>query len=584
MKTRSLFTAPFGHFRSIGPLALALGMTLAFFGITASAQIIPLSVPSSGVGPITFDFNPTPPTGWTTRENPGGNTSIGGTAGTVDADRTAMDAAVQTNEVAGIVTPLPTDSNGATPVSSAGNTSHLFRWNSARTFLESRPTGISYNELLLSLRNDAGQDQTTVIVDYDFGVDVNPGQSDAEDPGLIAIATQPQAVTVEQCRDTNLTVIATGTSPQYQWYKDDAPINGATTANLAINTAQSSDAGTYFVRVSNSINSVDSDHVTVTVVDDNDSPTVTSALAKVDGTTVVVTFSERMDPASNEFFSYHLRPASGAANIEASAAVLSSDGRTVTVTFEQPRTADANYELLVDPAILDCSQRNVVTGPLDPNTSQVIASLQYEVSLLSFENTAWKYNHEGVDLGIDWRLDLAYDDSAWSNGLSVFDGKIDGAAGNPTPRNTVGNGGMVVMTQLPLRFASFIASNVPCYYFRGHFTLPTTPSEVVELHLRTYVDDFDAAWMNYYQAPIHTNPGNPLTDLSTYGYSGGDAVGDAGILPSVGYYSVSPTNLLAGKNLVCVKLFNQAGTSSDITFAYELIAVLHSFTSAVASL
>ena len=140
------------------------------------------------------------------------------------------------------------------------------------------------------------------------------------------------------------------------------------------------------------------------------------------------------------------------------------------------------------------------------------------------------------------------------------------------------------MTQLPLRFASFIASNVPCYYFRGHFTLPTTPSEVVELHLRTYVDDFDAAWMNYYQAPIHTNPGNPLTDLSTYGYSGGDAVGDAGILPSVGYYSVSPTNLLAGKNLVCVKLFNQAGTSSDITFAYELIAVVNSFTSAGPSL
>ena len=136
---------------------------------------------------------------------------------------------------------------------------------------------------------------------------------------------------------------------------------------------------------------------------------------------------------------------------------------------------------------------------------------------------------------------------------------------------------MEVNTQLPLHFASFVDSNVPCYYFRGHFRLSVAPSEVSALELRTFVDDFDVAYMNNYAAPVRVNPGNLLTDLNIYGYTGATAVGDAGILPANGFFSINPSNLVSCNNLICVKLFQQASASSDITFAYELIAVVNNF-------
>ena len=59
-------------------------------------------------------------------------------------------------------------------------------------------------------------------------------------------------------------------------------------------------------------------------------------------------------------------------------------------------------------------------------------------------------------------------------------------------------------------------------------------------------------------------------NLDTFGYSGGTAVGDAGIL---GPFGIDPTNLVTGDNLICVKVFQQSAISTDITFAYELVAV-----------
>jgi len=204
-------------------------------------------------------------------------------------------------------------------------------------------------------------------------------------------------------------------------------------------------------------------------------------------------------------------------------------------------------------------RRKQLDGPV--GDFGIIASLKYEITFLTFENASWQYNQNGQPLGPEWRQDPLYDDSTnpntgWATGTSVFDAK-------DVPRTTVG--GMAVMTQLERRNSTFVDSNIPCYFFRGHFTLPVPPSEISSLSLRTFIDDFDAAWMNNYDAPIRKNPGNPLTDLDTYGYSGGGAVGDAGIL---GPFSVDPTNLVAGDNLVCVKVFSSlvpARTSPSLT-------------------
>ena len=96
-----------------------------------------------------------------------------------------------------------------------------------------------------------------------------------------------------------------------------------------------------------------------------------------------------------------------------------------------------------------------------------------------------------------------------------------------------------------------------------------------------FVDDFDVAWMNNNDTPVRRNPGNPLVNLDTFGYSGGTAVRDA---TNTGPFSISTSALRDGDNLICVKVFQQAVGSSDISFGYHLVGVIDAFPSAGPSL
>jgi predicted esterase len=64
------------------------------------------------------------------------------------------------------------------------------------------------------------------------------------------ITTQPQSQFAAAGTNANLNVVATGAGPlSYQWYKNNAPLAGATTSTLTLYHAQSSDAGSYTVAV-----------------------------------------------------------------------------------------------------------------------------------------------------------------------------------------------------------------------------------------------------------------------------------------------------------------------------------------------
>ena len=80
------------------------------------------------------------------------------------------------------------------------------------------------------------------------------------------ISTQPQSQTVTAGSSVSFSVTATGTAPlSYQWYKDGTSISSATSSTLTISNAQSSNAGSYKVTVTNSGGSVDSSSVSLTV-------------------------------------------------------------------------------------------------------------------------------------------------------------------------------------------------------------------------------------------------------------------------------------------------------------------------------
>jgi len=82
----------------------------------------------------------------------------------------------------------------------------------------------------------------------------------------IAITTQPVSVTATAGQLVTLRVGASGTAPlSYQWFKGGVAISGATTETLAFASVQASDAGNYYVVVTNNEGAATSQTATVTV-------------------------------------------------------------------------------------------------------------------------------------------------------------------------------------------------------------------------------------------------------------------------------------------------------------------------------
>ncbi len=73
------------------------------------------------------------------------------------------------------------------------------------------------------------------------------------------IVTQPGSLSISSGQSATFTVVASGTpAPSYQWFKNDEPIAGATSATHTIPTALPADAGDYTVVLSNSAGDVTS--------------------------------------------------------------------------------------------------------------------------------------------------------------------------------------------------------------------------------------------------------------------------------------------------------------------------------------
>lgn len=81
----------------------------------------------------------------------------------------------------------------------------------------------------------------------------------------ITITTQPENVTVQNGGTAAFTVAVTGDNPEFEWFKDNVKIDGATEATYAINAIFESHAGEYHCVVKNAVSSVTSGKATLTV-------------------------------------------------------------------------------------------------------------------------------------------------------------------------------------------------------------------------------------------------------------------------------------------------------------------------------
>ena len=80
------------------------------------------------------------------------------------------------------------------------------------------------------------------------------------------ITTQPVSLAVDLGASATFSVAATGTATlTYQWYKDGIALNGATGSTYTVAAATASDAGTYYVTVTNGVGSVTSASALLTI-------------------------------------------------------------------------------------------------------------------------------------------------------------------------------------------------------------------------------------------------------------------------------------------------------------------------------
>lgn len=145
-------------------------LALVAGAVTGLSQIV--IGPSGTVGPLTFDTQPTVAEGWSTAPDDNGD------AGN-DTTPAQMDAGMQTNNVANIVTRVGSSSTDNPPSANA-----IARWHSVRHVLMSRATSVRNTKLLATLQNNTGSSVATLNIEYDLNNAVADGSTITESPGL----------------------------------------------------------------------------------------------------------------------------------------------------------------------------------------------------------------------------------------------------------------------------------------------------------------------------------------------------------------------------------------------------------------
>jgi pectate lyase len=96
-------------------------------------------------------------------------------------------------------------------------------------------------------------------------------------PAAPSVISQPQDLTVLPGQNAVFTVTADGSAPLgYQWYDNNNLLTNATSSTLTLSNVQPSDAGSYFVVVSNFVSTTTSSNAVLTVNTNPVAPTFTS--------------------------------------------------------------------------------------------------------------------------------------------------------------------------------------------------------------------------------------------------------------------------------------------------------------------
>lgn len=263
-----------GSFATFGPMYAFTPHGTAFSTpVTVTVPFDPASLPA-GATPVLYKTNAQG--GWEAAPAQ----TVG--AGVVTAQVTSFSFFVVGNQPPQI-TQQPQPASVVEPaaatfsVTALGTPPFTFRWersdDNGATFVDAGGTDPTFTTGPTSVANDNG-DLYRVIVSNLEGSTTSQAALLTVTASVVApqITQHPQDVVVEVGGAATFTVVATGTSPQYQWQRSDdggmafVDIPGATNASYTLANAQASDDGAQFrARVSNGAGSVFSNAARLTV-------------------------------------------------------------------------------------------------------------------------------------------------------------------------------------------------------------------------------------------------------------------------------------------------------------------------------
>ncbi len=191
---------------------------------------------------------------------------------------------------------------------------------------------------------------------------------------------------------------------------------------------------------------------------------------------------------------------------------------------------------------------------LSPNTGGEITGARYAYALPSVSaptNTtlipygaSWKYLDDGSDQGTAWRP-LGFADNTWSNGLAQL-GFADGDEATPIRRTN------------SVTFQTNIT-----FYFRRAFTVANAP-QFSSLNMQLLRDDAGVVYLN--NTEVFRSPNLPAGTI-TYTTL---ALGAAPTDNTVDTTNLPPTLVTNGLNIAAVEIHQQALSSSDLSFDFQL--------------
>jgi len=236
--------------------------------------------------------------------------------------------------------------------------------------------------------------------------------------GFPTILTQPSGGYVGAGNPLNLSVYATGTGTLlYQWYKNSQAVAGANSSTYNVNVAETSDAGTYEVLISNSLGSVDSAQAIISVLERPQLLPSTKSVSQGGSASWSITASgaDRFTWRRNGSAVWSDYQYGGWSGVNASATstytinpVLSTHAGTYDVVVHR---VSENVDVVSTPSVLNVSVANepyIVQQP-SSTSSSIGSTVQFSVVATGTETLRyqWKRNGENLPNGTSSTLTLS---------------------------------------------------------------------------------------------------------------------------------------------------------------------------------